>query len=148
METVTVSVPRERLGEFYALLSHFFGAEATKTAAEEIVTRPGGAAVEAEPEQVAVTGRYAPLYRHLLAETGADLVMTFAQIEEVLGGRLPPSARKHRPCWANSQASLLGRVWLRAGWRLAAIDLQGEVARFERQDRSNDVKYRWSGSAP
>lgn len=135
METVTVSVPRERLGEFYALLSQFFGSKAEVGAASESGSQSQGAAGEAAPPQAAVTGRYAPLFRYFLNAPGEELVLSFAQMEDALGGKLPPSARKHRPCWANSQVSLLGRVWLRAGWRLTAIDLEDEVARFKRQDR-------------
>jgi len=133
METVTVSVPRERLGEFYALLSEFFGSKAEAGAAPESRCQPQDAAGDAAPPQAAVTGRYAPLFRYFLNAPGEELVLSFAQMEDALGGKLPPSARKHRPCWANSQVSLLGRVWLRAGWRLATIDLEREVARFERQ---------------
>ncbi len=133
METVTVSVPRERLGEFYALLSQFFGSKAEGGAAPESGSQPQRAAGEAAPAQAAVSGKYAPLFRYFLNAPGEELVLSFAQMEDALGGKLPPSARKHRPCWANSQVSLLGRVWLRAGWRLATIDLEREVALFERQ---------------
>lgn len=139
METVTVSVPRERLGEFYALLSQFFGPQAEGGAAPEPGSQPQRAASEAAPSQEAVTGKYAPLFRYFLNAPGEELVLSFAQMEDALGGKLPPSARKHRPCWANSQVSLLGRVWLRAGWRLTAIDLEDEVARFERQAPTSDT---------
>lgn len=139
METITVSVPRERLGEFYALLSQFFGPQAEGGAAPEQGSQPQRAASEAAPAQEAVTGKYAPLFRYFLNAPGEELVLSFAQMEDALGGKLPPSARKHRPCWANSQVSLLGRVWLRAGWRLAGIDLEDEVAHFERQAQSSEI---------
>lgn len=125
-----MSVPRERLSEFYALLSKFFASDAHHDVAVEVAP---GIAGDRAPELEPVTGRYAPLYRHLLSAPGEELVMTFAEIEDVLGGKLPPSARKHRPCWANSQVSLLGRVWLRAGWRVAAIDIPTEEVRFVRR---------------
>lgn len=134
METVTVSVPRERLGEFYALLSQFFGSKDAGGAESVSANRPSSIAGEAAPPQEAVTGKYAPLFRFFLNAPGEELVLSFAQMEDALGGKLPPSARKHRPCWANSQVSLLGRVWLRAGWQLTAIDLVDEVARFERRN--------------
>lgn len=139
METVTVSVPRERLGEFYALLSEFFGSKAEVGVASESGSQPKRATGEAALPREAVTGRYAPLFRFFLNAPGEELVLSFAQMEDALGGKLPPSARKHRPCWANSQVSLLGRVWLRAGWRLTAIDVEDEVARFERQAHTGDT---------
>jgi len=141
METVTVSVPRERLGEFYALLSQFFGSKAEEGAQTEAAgSQPQRIAGEAGPPQETVTGKYAPLFRFFLNAPGEELVMSFSQMEDALGGKLPPSARKHRPCWANSQVSLLGRVWLRAGWRLAEIDLEDEVASFERQAQSKNIR--------
>jgi len=134
MESVTVSVPREGLGEFFARLSEFFGSKAEAGAASESRSQPQDTAGEAAPPREAVTGKYAPLFRYFLNTPGEELMLSFAQMEDTLVGKLPPSARKHRPCWANSQVSLLGRVWLRAGWRLTAIDLKDEVAHFQRQE--------------
>ncbi len=47
-------------------------------------------------------GKYAPLYHHLLSACREPKWRTtFAQIESVLGFRLPDSARRHRPWWSN-----------------------------------------------
>lgn len=134
MDTGTVSVPRERLDEFYSLLSQFFRSKVQKAAAPESGNRALGTAGEAAPLHVAVTGRYAPPQRFFEASEGT-LDTVFEQIDDTLGSHLP-SARKHRPCWANSQVSLLGRIWLQAGWRLAALDMQNQEVRFERHDDS------------
>lgn len=132
VETVTVSVPRERLSEFYALLSQFFSVENPEgPIAATPAVAPGPTA--GRDQERPITGRYAPFYRYLLAAPTDFLELTFEQIEGLLGTKLPPSARVHRPAWANSYGSLLGRVWLSAGWRLAAIDMRKEVVRFERE---------------
>ena len=46
--------------------------------------------------------RYDPLYRHLSTQTGHIVTMTFAEIENVLGFDLPPSARKYAAWWGNA----------------------------------------------
>lgn len=137
MESVTVTIPKERLSEFYALMSEFFS-DNRQHAPSSQGTSWGEAEAASATEEATdagnVTGKYAPLFRYFKAAPGRELELTFSEMERALGGKLPPSARKHRPCWANSQVSLLGRVWLRAGWRLTSVDLEREQARFERQD--------------
>lgn len=130
MENVTVSVPKERLAEFYALLSRFFAADSALGAAtDSAVTRPlPSASSSVRP----IKGRYAPLFHYLIEASEDELDLSFAKLETILGDALPPSAREHRSIWANSQGSFLGRVWLRAGWRLTEIDMQDETVRFER----------------
>lgn len=135
MESVTVTIPKERLSEFYALMSEFFCKDrqpAPSSRASQPDQPPTSSSAAAGTD--GVTGKYAPLFRYFKAAPGRELELTFSEMEQALGGKLPPSARKHRPCWANSQVSLLGRVWLRAGWRLTDIDMQREEVRFERQD--------------
>ena len=67
------------------------------------------------------TGRppkYAPLAAHLAAQPDdvARVELTFAEVEAILGARLPPTAV--RPIWwSNSMSSPQGRAWLAAGWR-------------------------------
>ncbi len=58
--------------------------------------------------------------------------MTFAEIEKVLGGPLPPSAYRHRPWWSNSPTSLMAQSWLQAGWTTAQVDMEGRKLVFKR----------------
>jgi hypothetical protein len=46
--------------------------------------------------------KYSPLRRHLAAEVGSQAHMTFAEIDELIGG-LPASARRHRAWWSNER---------------------------------------------
>ena len=82
--------------------------------------------------------KYDPLRRYL-ESAGTDLVpMSFAQIEEVLGFKLPPSARKHRPWWSNSTTNgVMTEQWLAAGYKSEGVDMAGERLTF-RVSRSND----------
>jgi hypothetical protein len=70
--------------------------------------------------------KYAPLAAYLAAQPGDRVMLTFAELEAILGAALPPSARTP-PWWANTRlASAQGRAWLGAGWRVARVDLRDE----------------------
>ena len=83
--------------------------------------------------QAAQRGKYAPLYRHLMDLRGKEWPTTFSQIEDVLGFKLPDSARIHRPWWAN-QGERGGHshalAWEMAGWRTSRVDMAGETVVF------------------
>jgi hypothetical protein len=58
--------------------------------------------------------------------------MTFKEIEEVLGKRLPPSARKREEWWSNSpRGHSQARAWMRANYKTSRVDLAGEKVDFK-----------------
>jgi hypothetical protein len=77
--------------------------------------------------------KYDALRRHLqsLPATTASATLTFAQIEGTLGFPLPPSARVHRPWWANDP-SHSHAVWLKGGWMTCDVDMRSERVTFVR----------------
>jgi hypothetical protein len=78
--------------------------------------------------------KYDPLRHHLGRQTRSHVPMTFQQIESVIGGRLPASARKHRSWWANDATGHAhAGAWLGAGYRTAQVDMAGERLVFERR---------------
>ena len=85
--------------------------------------------------EAAARGKYAPLHRHLLALRGrSEWCASFGDIEDVLGFRLPVSARLYAPWWANGRGggSSQSRAWQTAGWRTRAVDIESEMLIFER----------------
>lgn len=91
--------------------------------------------------EAAARGKYAPLYRHLLAMAGSDWSTSFAEIEAVLGFRLPDSARLHRPWWANSakgNGHSHALAWQAAGWKTGEVDLDAETLVFARTESDAD----------
>jgi hypothetical protein len=59
--------------------------------------------------------------------------MSFADVERVTGGKLPPSAAKHRPWWSNNpDNSVMTRVWLDAGFESEQVDMAGRKLVFRR----------------
>lgn len=79
--------------------------------------------------------RYARLALYLQGQSGATetIALPFRKIEEILGGRLPDSARVHRAWWANDTRShIQARQWLDVGWRVSDISINEERVTFTR----------------
>lgn len=70
--------------------------------------------------------RYDGLRDFLLAQAEPVVHLSFVEIERIIGGSLPASARRHRPWWANEKSGshVHARSWLDAGRRTANVDLK------------------------
>ena len=75
-------------------------------------------------------------YRYLssfLKNSGMDRIrMTFAEIENLIGFQLSPSARRNRANWANSETQSLACSWLKVGYKTVEVNLAGEYVVFEK----------------
>lgn len=68
-------------------------------------------------------GKYQPLTEFLKKQTGREVRMSFAQIERVIGCKLPPVAR-YRAWWSNSPTNnVMTKAWLEAGFRSEQVDM-------------------------
>lgn len=77
--------------------------------------------------------KYQPLLSHLERRRGRPELLSFEDIEQIIGATLPVSAYKHRSFWANdNQENGHARSWMRAGYRVAYLDREEKVVRFER----------------
>lgn len=78
--------------------------------------------------------KYAALHAHLSRRNGRPEMLSFEDIEEIIGRALPVSAVKHRSFWANDNQDHHphARAWMRAGYRVAYVDRAEKVVRFER----------------
>ena len=78
--------------------------------------------------------KYAALHTHLNRRNGRPEMLTFEDIEQIIGKALPQSAYKHRSFWANDNQDhhSHARAWMRAGYRVAYVDREQKVIRFER----------------
>ena len=78
--------------------------------------------------------KYAPLRSHLARRAGRAEMLSFEEIEEIIGKALPESAVKHRAFWANDNLDYHShaRSWMGAGYRVAYVDREQKVVRFER----------------
>jgi hypothetical protein len=57
-----------------------------------------------KPPERAMTGTYAMLYQYLENRYADTVVLTFAQIEDLLGFPLPDEARREREWWIDADA--------------------------------------------
>lgn len=80
-----------------------------------------------------MSGKYNILQEHLFSLEDAVWKATFSEIENVIGDRLPDSARKHQAWWAN-QSSGHSQYWQRAGWKTAEVDVENEKLTFVRME--------------
>nr|WP_295742257.1 hypothetical protein [uncultured Acidocella sp.] len=78
--------------------------------------------------------KYDPLCNHLKTQSKAEIVMTFQEIEAVLGSKLPPSAHKHSAWWAKGEAGrhVQKRAWLDAGYIVENLDQFRQRVTFKR----------------
>lgn len=77
--------------------------------------------------------KYDPLRRYLLQQTRNRVPMTFREVEAIISGTLPASARRHRPWWANDATGHAhAQAWLEAGYRTEQVDMAGERLVFVR----------------
>lgn len=77
--------------------------------------------------------KYTPLEAYLENQRLAEVSMTFANVERVLGAPLPRSAFEHRPWWANeTHGHVHAKAWLNAGYETAQVDMEGRKLVFRR----------------
>jgi hypothetical protein len=97
--------------------------------------KPVAHALVIEPAAGAVSRKYLSLYKYLEHRYADATVLTFPQIEDLLGFALPPLARTNQGWWsmgaANAGAPSHAAAWLLAG-RTATPNLQAETVVFER----------------
>jgi len=78
--------------------------------------------------------KYEPLRSHLERRRGRPEMLSFEDIEAIIGDNLPKSAHTHRAFWANDNEGYHShaRAWMGAGYRVAYVDRDHRVVRFER----------------
>lgn len=93
-------------------------------------------------------GKYAPLGEFLRAQRTSLIPMTFEEIEEVTGVKLPPKAQFHRAWWSNNASNnVMTKVWLQAGYETEQVDMGARKLVFRRVGESSET---WSepGATP
>jgi hypothetical protein len=82
--------------------------------------------------------KYEQLNAFLNRQTAPEVPMSFAEIEALIGRRLPPSARKHRPWWSNNPSnSVMTQAWLKAGYKTERVDMGAERLVFRKAMPAN-----------
>jgi hypothetical protein len=76
--------------------------------------------------------KYEPLERYLRAQGADEVPMTFAEIERILGAKLPNS-KSNRAWWSNNpNNNVMTLAWRSAGYVTEKVDLKNERVVFRR----------------
>ncbi len=77
--------------------------------------------------------KYEPLGLYLKKQEVPLVPLTFAEIEQIIGAELPPSAHHHRPWWSNNPSNnVMTKVWLEAGFETEQVDMTAKKLVFHR----------------
>ena len=78
---------------------------------------------------------YEPLGQFLREKSLSRIPMTFLEVETVIGRKLPASAYRHRPWWANeARGHSHAKAWLQAGYETEQVDMDSRKLVFVRVD--------------
>lgn len=96
--------------------------------------------------------RYDPLSEWLRRGGEHEVQLSFARIEALLNASLPSSARESRTWWSNRKVGVQAAAWLRAGYRVARVDLAAGQVTFRKDRAAHDVRrvdgdVEWDGEA-
>jgi hypothetical protein len=78
-----------------------------------------------------VKAEYQGLHQYLRDRFADTVVLTFAEIEDLLGVPLPEAARRHAEWWTDAGDSVQAQAWIQAH-RTAAPNLLASAVKFER----------------
>jgi DNA-binding transcriptional regulator YiaG len=103
-------------------------------------------------EAVKPGSKYYPLHKHLQACRESSIILSFQEIEKILGGSLPMSARSSKAYWSNrSKGALQAKAWMNAGYHVIKVDFNSQQVTFEKPEISYEVKVEgdtilWNGA--
>ena len=121
-----VMIPSDRLAEFYTLMGRWLAGEAALPAVRRGSRRSRRASGPS-------ASSYAAIGTHLTDAEGTETVLSFDEIETIIGRALPASAHRHRAWWANTDPHSQALTWLSAGWKVEAADLDSKEVTFVRE---------------
>ncbi|MCG6204071.1 hypothetical protein LPW26_05450 [Rhodopseudomonas sp. HC1] len=85
-------------------------------------------------------GKYTPLTEFLKKQAVGEVRMSFAQIERVIGSKLPPVSR-YRAWWSNSPTNnVMTKAWLEAGFRSEQVDMASGRLVFRRDEQAGRLR--------
>ena len=78
-------------------------------------------------------GKYERLGEFLKSQRTKEVPMSFAEIERVIGSKLPPNSPQYPAWWSNNPSNnVMTKVWLAAGFRTEQVDTKMRRVVFRR----------------
>ena len=65
-----------------------------------------------------MSGKFYLLSKFLKEQEKHKVVLSFAEIENIIDDKLPPSAGRYVQWWENSDSHVQGKSWLNSGWHI------------------------------
>jgi hypothetical protein len=82
-------------------------------------------------------GKYTRLGEFLQSQRRKEIPMTFAEIERVIGAKLPPNSPQYPAWWSNNPSNnVMTKEWLRAGFRTEQVDVKARTVVFRRVEEN------------
>lgn len=81
--------------------------------------------------------KYAPLSIYLARRAAytSQVTLKFSRIEEIIGDILPHSAYHSKNWWSNVRNRSPSEAWMTVGWRVEAVNLDGEEVTFRKEEK-------------
>ncbi len=88
--------------------------------------------------------KYYPLFDHLRQSGKAEVVLTFAEIETLLGSALPKSALQRKNWWSNrdTPTALQAGAWVGAGYHVYGVDTETKTATFRKFEAQYAIEHK------
>lgn len=67
------------------------------------------------------------------ARSLSEITLSFREIEEIIGEKLPESARTRKIWWSNVRGRMPPEAWLTVGWAVKEVDIEGKMVKFIRE---------------
>jgi len=82
--------------------------------------------------------KYDRLGEYLRTQRGREVPMTFAEIERVIGAKLPPNSPQYPAWWSNNPSNnVMTKVWLKSGFRTEQVDVKARKVVFRRVEQNS-----------
>lgn len=83
--------------------------------------------------------KYVSLEQFLNQQSGETVVLTFGEIEKILGFQLTDSAYQYAAFWSNTLSHSIAFAWLNAGYQTQDVSLTEQRVIFQRKDHPREL---------
>ncbi len=78
--------------------------------------------------------KFINLKNFLMTSEKLEVVMTFDELESIIGYSLPESAKRHRAYFANTDTHSISKAWMEAGYYVTDLDVYGQKIVFKKKE--------------
>lgn len=92
------------------------------------------------------TSKYYPLYTFFQQSDDDVIVLTVADVNSIMGGKLPASARTQRAWWSNRRTAVAqAAAWIESGYLVDELNLEIEQIVFRKEGSVPELEIRREG---